>query len=216
MGQSKVDRFAHDTRATVASALDDMVYVAGGTFRMGSDGHYPEEAPAHSVTVDAFWIDRSPVTNEEFNRFVEPTGYRTFAETLPNPAHYPTAVPHLLRAGSIVFVAPNRPVDRRDHLQWWCYVPGGRSPNRPVRTDASNRQAHDLRTRALNDLDKNAHNERGILSWSKSNEWLTPCSVTLHGNDRHLEAGWIRRCNHLRDRRKRRTESHLGCGWGTT
>jgi len=33
----------------------DMVRIPGGTFRMGSDRHYPEEAPVHRVTVDAFW-----------------------------------------------------------------------------------------------------------------------------------------------------------------
>jgi formylglycine-generating enzyme required for sulfatase activity len=43
-----------------------MVFVPGGTFRMGSDRHYPEEAPAHRVTVDGFWIDRTPVTNRQF------------------------------------------------------------------------------------------------------------------------------------------------------
>ena len=30
----------------------DMVWIPGGTFRMGSDKHYAEEAPVHSVTVD--------------------------------------------------------------------------------------------------------------------------------------------------------------------
>src|SRR5262249_11017790 len=46
----------------------DMVWVPGGTFRMGSDAHYPEERPTHRVTVDGFWMDRSPVTNERFAR----------------------------------------------------------------------------------------------------------------------------------------------------
>jgi len=41
----------------------DMVRIPGGTFRMGSDKHYAEEAPVHRVTVDEFWIDRTPVTN---------------------------------------------------------------------------------------------------------------------------------------------------------
>ena len=50
-------------------APTNMVWIAGGTYRMGSDHHYPEEAPAHRVTVDGFWIDRTPVTNREFRRF---------------------------------------------------------------------------------------------------------------------------------------------------
>ena len=52
----------------------DMSWVPGGTYRMGSDRHYPEEAPAHPVTVDGFWMDRHPVTNEAFARFVERRG----------------------------------------------------------------------------------------------------------------------------------------------
>ena len=59
------------------------VWVPGGTFRMGSDRHYPEEAPSHRVTLDGFWIDRYPVTNERFARFVEDTGHVTFAERAP-------------------------------------------------------------------------------------------------------------------------------------
>jgi len=38
---------------------------------MGSDGHYPEEAPVHSVIVDRFWMDRTPVTNRRLREFVE-------------------------------------------------------------------------------------------------------------------------------------------------
>ena len=56
-----------------------MVWIPGGTFRMGSDKHYPEERPAHRVSVDGFWIDRYPVTNARFKRFVAETGYVTFA-----------------------------------------------------------------------------------------------------------------------------------------
>src|SRR3984893_11246503 len=53
---------------------NDMVWIPGGTFRMGSDRHYPEEAPVHRVTVDGFWMDRTPVTNRQFREFVEATG----------------------------------------------------------------------------------------------------------------------------------------------
>jgi formylglycine-generating enzyme required for sulfatase activity len=52
-----------------------MIRIPGGTFRMGSDRHYPEEAPSHRVTVDPFWIDAMPVTNAQFRAFVQATGY---------------------------------------------------------------------------------------------------------------------------------------------
>jgi sulfatase modifying factor 1 len=63
----------------------DIILVQGGTFRMGSDKHYPEESPVHSVTVDAFWGNRTPVTNREFRKFVNASGYVTFAELAPDP-----------------------------------------------------------------------------------------------------------------------------------
>ncbi len=56
---------------------------------MGSDVHYPEEAPAHAVTVDGFWMDETTVTNAEFRRFVEATGHVTSAERPANPDDYP-------------------------------------------------------------------------------------------------------------------------------
>src|SRR3954465_15103687 len=48
------------------SQTEAMIWIPGGTFRMGSDKHYPEEAPAHRATVDGFWMDRHPVTNGQF------------------------------------------------------------------------------------------------------------------------------------------------------
>jgi len=99
----------------------DMVWIPGGTFRMGSDRHYVEEAPARSVTVDAFWIDRAPVTNRQFREFVRATGHVTFAEIAPNPKDYPGALPHMLKPGSLVFSPPKHPVDdMRDWSQWWA------------------------------------------------------------------------------------------------
>jgi sulfatase modifying factor 1 len=74
------------------SADSGMLYVPGGTFHMGSDRHYPEEAPLHRVTVDEFWIDRTPVTNRQFKEFVTTTGYVTFAEIPPDPKDYPGAL----------------------------------------------------------------------------------------------------------------------------
>ena len=102
----------------------DMVWIPGGTFGMGSDKHYPEERPVHKVTVDGFWIDKYPVTNDRFARFVAETGHVTFAEIPPNPKDYPGALPHMLYAGSMVFFKPNGPVSRENIGNWWSYERG--------------------------------------------------------------------------------------------
>jgi formylglycine-generating enzyme required for sulfatase activity len=88
---------------------------------MGSDEHYAEEAPAHRVTVDPFFIDATPVTNREFRRFVEATGHVTFAEIAPRAEDYPGALPHMLKAGSLMFSPPTHAVDLRDWSQWWKF-----------------------------------------------------------------------------------------------
>lgn len=109
---------------TARPLAETMVSIAGGTFRMGSDRHYPEEAPSHSVTVDGFWIDKTPVTNRQFKEFVAATGHVTVAEIPPDPKDYPGAVPHMLYAGSLVFSPPKKPVDLRDWSQWWRFMKG--------------------------------------------------------------------------------------------
>jgi formylglycine-generating enzyme required for sulfatase activity len=100
---------------------------------MGSDHHYPEEAPAHAVTVDGFLIDRYAVTTDDFARFVADTGYLTCAERPPNPAQYREAPPELLVPASAVFVSPRQPVDLSDPYQWWASVAGAdwRHPQDP-------------------------------------------------------------------------------------
>jgi formylglycine-generating enzyme required for sulfatase activity len=100
---------------------DGMVSIPAGTFRMGSDKHYPEEAPSHRVTVDGFLIDQTPVTNRQFRKFVNDTGYVTFAEIRPEAKDYPGALREMLRAGSLVFTPPRQPVDLRDWSQWWNF-----------------------------------------------------------------------------------------------
>ena len=101
---------------------------------MGSDKHYPEERPAHRVTVDGFWIDRIPVTNERFGRFVEHTRHVTFAEITPKAEDYPGALPDQLFAGSLVFVKPDGRVDTRDIRNWWHWMKGAdwRHPHGPA------------------------------------------------------------------------------------
>jgi sulfatase modifying factor 1 len=113
-----------------------MCYVPGGTFRMGSDTHYPEERPAHLVSVDPFWIDACTVANAQFSRFVAETGYRTVAERPLDPTLYPGALPGMLVPGALVFHMTSGPVNTRDFRNWWRYVPGAcwRHPEGPLST----------------------------------------------------------------------------------
>ena len=87
--------------------------------------HSADDArPIHRVYVDGFWMDRTDVTNEEFARFVEATGYVTIAERTPTAADFPGAAPENLVAGSVVFSPPDHPVPLNDHYEWWSYVKG--------------------------------------------------------------------------------------------
>src|SRR5215207_4851970 len=90
-----------------------MIRIPGGTFRMGSDKHYPEEAPVHRVTVDGFWLDRTPVTNRQFRDFVRATGHVTVAEIVPKAEDYPGALPHMIYAVSLTRPPPRHAVDLR-------------------------------------------------------------------------------------------------------
>lgn len=104
--------------------VSNMVRIPGGVFLMGSDNHYPEEAPTHRVQVDSFWIDRTPVTNAEFKRFVKATGHVSVAEKKPDPKQYPGALPHMLYAGSLVFSPRENITTLRDWSQWWTLLKG--------------------------------------------------------------------------------------------
>ena len=138
--------------------LADMIFVPGGEFRMGSDRHYPEEAPVHRVTSDGFWIDRAPVTNREFRKFVNATRYVTFAEIAPEAKDYPGALPHMLKAGSLVFTPPQEPVDLGDWSQWWTFKFGAdwRRPYGP-RSSISGLDDHPVVHVAYRDAEAYAH-----------------------------------------------------------
>jgi formylglycine-generating enzyme len=113
-----------------------MVWVAGGSFLMGSEDFYPEERPVHRVAADGFWMDEHPVTVAEFERFVIATGHVTTAECAPEAADYPDASPEQLVPGSLVFRQPTRPVPLHDFRAWWAWVPGAqwRHPEGPDST----------------------------------------------------------------------------------
>jgi formylglycine-generating enzyme required for sulfatase activity len=101
-----------------------MIWIPGGTFLMGCENGYPEEAPPHNVTVTGFYIDRTEVTNLQFARFVDATNYLTIAERHQDPALYPGVPQEKLVPASAVFVQPASLSNLQDFTQWWRYVPG--------------------------------------------------------------------------------------------
>ncbi len=108
-----------------------LVRIPAQTAVLGSDDHYPEEAPARAVSVAEFAIQAHPVTNVDFAEFIEATGYVTVAERPLNPADYPGAPAENLEPGSMVFHRTAGPVDLRHLSQWWTWTPGA-SWRRPV------------------------------------------------------------------------------------
>ena len=109
-----------------------MVLVPGGEFWMGAD-EFPDAQPWHRVFVNGFWMDKTEVTNEQFEKFVTATKYVTVAERTPRPEDFPGAPPENLVAGSVVFSPPDHPVKLNNHFQWWSYVKGAnwRHPEGP-------------------------------------------------------------------------------------
>src|SRR6266540_6883979 len=134
-------------------APEGMVWIPGGEFSMGAStsGHGTEEMPmasndsepVHRVYVDGFWMDATPVTNEQFEKFVKATGYVTIAERTPTKEQFPTAPEENLIAGSVVFTPPNEAVPLDDHLRWWNYVKGAnwRHPTGPA-SDLKGKEKH--------------------------------------------------------------------------
>ena len=110
-----------------------MVWIPDGEFSMGSESHYPDEAPVKRVEVNGFWIDQSPVTNTQFAAFVEATDHVTGAEIAPRIEEYPGAKEEDLVAGSLVFKMTDGPVDLNNYRNWWHWVPGAdwRHPTGP-------------------------------------------------------------------------------------
>src|SRR3954465_2553555 len=111
-------------KGTKAVNRDDMVFIKGSTFLMGSDEFYPEEKPVHEVTVSSFYIDQYEVTNADYKKFVDETGYVTIAERPLNPADYPGAQPELLVPGALVFKKAKGPVNLNSYYNWREGVPG--------------------------------------------------------------------------------------------
>jgi formylglycine-generating enzyme required for sulfatase activity len=134
------------------SASEAMVWIPDGEFIMGCE--YPgmgDAQPLHRVRLKGFWMDRTEVTNEQFERFVAATGYLTVAERTPDweemkkqlPPDTPKPPADKLVPGSLVFTPPRESVSLENHTQWWSWVPGAnwRHPEGPG-SDLQGREQH--------------------------------------------------------------------------
>lgn len=112
-----------------------MVFIPGGEFNMGArDANFAraDEYPVHKVRVNSFFMDSHPVTNAQFNKFTEETGYITTAEKKVDweelkkqlPPGTPKPDESLLAPSSLVFTPPSHPVGLNDVSQWWSWVQG--------------------------------------------------------------------------------------------
>jgi formylglycine-generating enzyme len=120
--------------APPSPAPEDMVWIPGGEFSMGAADPpgmddvgmqaTTDSRPIHRVYVDGFWMDKTVVTNRQFETFVKSTRYVTVAERSPRAEDYPGALPENLVAGSVVYRPPDHAVALTDPSQWWGYVKG--------------------------------------------------------------------------------------------
>lgn len=151
--EPKFEPTTPNTAPAPSPAPEGMVWIPGGEFSMGSDetgesichqkGVTSDAKPIHRVYVDGFWMDATEVTNEQFEKFVEATGYKTIAEITPTQEEFPTAPPENLVAGSTVFTPTPIAVKLDDYFQWWRYVHGAnwRHPTGP-KSDIKGREKY--------------------------------------------------------------------------
>jgi formylglycine-generating enzyme required for sulfatase activity len=163
----------------------ELVKIPGQTVVLGSDRHYPEEAPARPITVDGFWIQSRPVTNADFTEFVSATGYLTVAERPLNPDDYPGAPAANLQPGSMVFRRTSGPVDLRHLSQWWLWTPGAswRHPLGP-NSSIAKRAAHPVVHVAYEDAE--AYAAWANLALPTEAEWET----AARGGLDHADYTW--------------------------
>lgn len=139
-----IDYCSTSIASTAAASHNGMVWIKGGTFTMGSsnDEGRPDEYPRHNVKLDGFWIDETEVTNEQFQKFVEATGYVTTAEMAPDWNELKKALPpdtekpddSLLVPASLVFSPLASAASLADASQWWHWEKGAdwRHPQGPA------------------------------------------------------------------------------------
>jgi formylglycine-generating enzyme len=124
-----------NTAPAPSPAPEGMIWIPGGTFWMGCDiCEMPDAAPAHLVAVDGFWMDKTPITNAQFEKFVKATGYKTTAETEPDFENFRGSPVEKPLPGSAVFTPLSQEVSLNNSLAWWRYTPGAnwRNPEGPA------------------------------------------------------------------------------------
>ncbi|MCD0466173.1 formylglycine-generating enzyme family protein [Flavobacterium sp. ENC] len=129
-----------------SKAPKGMVWIPGGEFSMGSNvedeslcsikGVTKDASPVHRVYVDGYFMDETEVTNEEYAKFVNATGYITVAEQKPTQEEFPGVPAENLIAGSAVFSPTTAAVNLNDFIQWWSYV-GGTDWKHPLGPESS-------------------------------------------------------------------------------
>lgn len=135
MSFNKNDTFNCDaSEKTILTKPKGMVWIEGGAFSLGNTnpGAMKAEYPAVEATVKGFWIDETEVTNADFKKFVDKTGYKTVAERFVDweelkkqlPEGTPKPDDEMLKPGSLVFTPPNHAVPLNDFSVWWSWVPG--------------------------------------------------------------------------------------------
>lgn len=113
-------------------SYEGMVQIPGSQFIMGAsdkEGRL-DEYPQHRVKINSFWMDATEVTNAQFKKFVEATGYVTTAEIKPDweemkkqlPSGTPKPDESLLVAASLVFIPTSSAVSLNDASQWWTWT----------------------------------------------------------------------------------------------
>ena len=126
-----------DKKILNISAPEGMVWVSSKSFTKGGkagDNYAMErEFPSHEVYVDGFFIDITEVTNKQFKKFVQETGYITIAEREINwdeikknlPPNTPKPADSVLQPGSLIFNKEIKEVGNMgNYFQWWKWKIG--------------------------------------------------------------------------------------------
>jgi formylglycine-generating enzyme len=129
-----MDSLAQNIIPSGNTSNSGMILIPGGSFDMGADNNQAsaDEYPKHRVMIDSFYIDITEVTNAQFKKFVDATGYITTAERKPDwevlkktvPPGTPKPADSLLQAASLVFKQSIQPVPVNDYTQWWIWIKG--------------------------------------------------------------------------------------------